>query len=1225
MGSIRRTGTVSMLALFTATVGTAVSIAQPVEIASFQMAEQPVNIALQQLSKKFDVQIASFSEDVSGKTAGQLSGSYTLPEALSVVLRGSGLRYARVDDRTIAVGSLGRLEERYSAAGYKTIGYNTAANYKESLSTYSDDSNASLEEDFAFEEVVVTGSRIKRDANLAGAAPVATISNEDFRMSGEVNIAEVLNDDPALLTSVTAENSFLSSFVSGYGVSTAVGQSVLQLRGLGVERTLVLVNGRRHVSGVLGTQSVDIGSIPSALIERVETLTGGASSVYGADAVTGVVNFVLKDDFEGIAADAQVGISEEGDSERFKVSVLYGQNFDDDRGNFTIGVDYSGSGGMQRGDRDFTRDGGIANPTFANPDLRFQRGEITAASTPNFAQFYDTAQTGRFQYGFSIPSVDSFIAAYSAEFGAAPALTEAELALIDRAASAPPRVVATQSVFSVTSNGGTIAPRNFSSPDLDLNNNGVSDCLDSFVGYNSTFTYPYTFGAAGGCFVNTANGVKTLEDGLIVGNFQNIGGDGYLPSTNHATIIPEDEKFSINFSGNYKLTEDVRLFAEAKYVNQKTEYQPGTTFFTDLLTIAPDNPFIPTELQALATSAGGLFMTIDPYFRQAIDNNERETFRIVGGIDGEFSNGWSFELSANYGKFQQTTTDNDSAMMDRFFAAIDVVDDGNGNAICRSDIDPTAPPTTRFGIPDGDPGFFTFNPGDGSCKPLNLFGIASGDINQEALDFFLTSAEARFKQEQFVLSGFVGGDTADWLELPGGPVRFVFGGEYRRESSSSDFDPLALGIAPVTTDFINAGESVGGNPNYAQESLLNGGTYTSGARVLNAAGDYDVYELFGEVELPILSGVTMAEELRINASVRYSDYSTIGPTFVWSVGGVWAPVEDLTIRGSVSRSVRAPNITELFSPAQAGFFFPQDPCDQDQIDGLKAAGDARGAVREANCRADGLPEGYLNPLSSRFAGEISGNEGLQEEKADTFTIGAILRPRMIEGLSLTVDYWNIEINDAIALVSDQDIVNRCYDSSDFPHNAYCDNFTRNRDTGSAQYGGFTFLRQTYINFAKLEAAGVDMSAAYAFSIDKNNFNVRLSGTWFDKVNNFFDPNDFTLVDPELGEIQRPEWAGNLSVQWHRGPLSVGWRTNYQSEQAYSRIEIETATQLYGEGNGIGDETFIHDLNFSYDFSETVSFYGGINNVTNEKPYITESAIPVSARGRSYFMGVSANF
>ena len=170
--------------------------------------------------------------------------------------------------------------------------------------------HAQTDSDEVLEDIIVTGSRISRDSNLSGSAPVQSVSGEDIQLSGEIDIADVINDIPSLLTTSTAEASVNSVFeTTANNDGSGVGQQVLQFRGLGVERTLVLVNGRRHVAGVEGSQSVDIGSIPPALIERVEVLTGGASAIYGADAVTGVVNFVLKEDFEGLDVDVQTGLS----------------------------------------------------------------------------------------------------------------------------------------------------------------------------------------------------------------------------------------------------------------------------------------------------------------------------------------------------------------------------------------------------------------------------------------------------------------------------------------------------------------------------------------------------------------------------------------------------------------------------------------------------------------------------------------------------------------------------------------------------------------------------------------------------------------------------------------------------------------------------------------------------------------------------------------------------
>ncbi|UTW55750.1 TonB-dependent receptor domain-containing protein [Kordiimonas sp. SCSIO 12610] len=1068
--------------------------------------------------------------------------------------------------------------------------------------------DSSANDDEEFEEVVVTGSRIKRDSNLTSPAPVTTLDSEQFRLSGEIDITDVLNDQPALLTSSSSEGSIDGIFAAG------TGQAVLQLRGLGNERTLVLVDGRRHVSGVAGTQAVDINTIPPALIERVETLTGGASSIYGADAVTGVINFILKDDFEGVTADVQGSISDEGDGETLRANILYGKNFDDDRGNFTVAFDYSRRDNILFGDREFTRNGQQSDD-FPNPALRFQLGDIDPTNTPNFAQFFSPAN-GRFSRGFNIPTAANFIQDFTDTFGTAPNLTAAEQALIDRAANAPARVILPQPTFSITSSGGTIIPADFSVSGLDVDGNGVEDCLDSFVGFNGLFDFSNAFGLAGGCHVANPDGsISPVTDGLIVGNFNAFGGSGVLDGNDAGFLTPDDERFSVNVTANYELNDNITAFIEAKFVRQEVESGGPNNTFYDLLTIRPDNPFIPDALQPVADRAGGLFVTRDPSdLGPNIDTFISETYRIVGGIEGEFDNGWNYELSANYGRFDREVIDRNRVIVDRFFAAIDATTDASGNAICRSDIDPTAPATTIFGIPAFNPGFFTFNPGDGSCRPANIFG--SGNISQDAIDFITTTVRNDFQLEQFVLNGYVSGTTEEFLELPGGPIAFVLGAEYRDERSQSVFDPLVRGIAPVTTPDINAGQAVS-ELGLDQNAL----TFDSGALVQNSGGGFDVFELFGELSLPILEGEFLAEELRLDLAARYSEYSTIGSTFTWNAGVNYSPHKDIGIRASYSRSVRAPNIDELFSPAQAAFFRPNDPCDQGQIDALLATGDPRGNNRVANCAAAGLPAGFQDPLSARFVGETVGNPDLQEETADTFTVGVVLQPSFLDGLTISVDYWNIEISDAIQAPSAQDIVDACFDSSQFP-NQFCDLFTRNTDTTSPQFGGFTFLRQQQVNFAALEAAGVDFQAKYDFDIDEHAFSIGFNGTYFDKLDNFFDPTDLTAVDPELGELQRPEWAGNGFLNWSYDRITVGWQTQYMDSQALRGVEIETATELFGEGNAITNEVFIHDINASYQLTDNVRVYGGVNNLTNKSPFITENAFPVSPRGRVFFLGVN---
>ena len=245
---------------------------------------------------------------------------------------------------------------------------------------------ALAQEEDELEEITVTGSRIARDPNLGAPVSVQSVSGEDIRLSGKLDVTEIVREIPALITSDTGDSSADpsgSAFdTDNSSVFSAAGESVLALRGMGVERTLVLVDGRRHVGGSPGTSAVDINTIPQPLIERVEVLTGGASAIYGADAVTGVVNFIMKDDYDGFEINAQGGVSGEGGGEDYRLSGVWGKNFMNDRANFTVAVDYRKREPLRQRDRDWANDNARGSDD-NNPALRFQQGEING-NTPNF-------------------------------------------------------------------------------------------------------------------------------------------------------------------------------------------------------------------------------------------------------------------------------------------------------------------------------------------------------------------------------------------------------------------------------------------------------------------------------------------------------------------------------------------------------------------------------------------------------------------------------------------------------------------------------------------------------------------------------------------------------------------------------------------------------------------------------------------------------------------------
>ena len=1058
--------------------------------------------------------------------------------------------------------------------------------------------------------ITVTGSRLRRDSNLDLASPVETISAEALR--GAPDVTDVLRTLPALTASVTSAQSVAPGELGSGG---AVGAATLNLRGMGAERTLVLVNGRRHVAGVAETSVVDINSIPRSLIQKVEVLTGGASAVYGADAVTGVVNFILDRTFDGLEIGVTGATSDRWDGQTMDGYVKWGKNFKDGRGNITVVGEYNRDFGLRFGDRAQFRDGNIAS-NGPNPALRFQQGDL-GANTPNFSNFF-SLDNGFYPTGFVIPTPGS--ARFNTIFPAGTTPTGAEQALIDRALNSPTRLIAPQYQFHITSAGGVVIPGNFLDPLADIDGNGRSDCTESFTGFNGLFDYAGAFGLVGGCWIVNENGVKPItDDGLIASNFNSFGGEAVI-FDNNGFLIPQTERFGFNLLTDYDLGGGIKAVFEGKYYRQETTFGTNQNSFYDLLTISPDNPFIPDVLRPISDASGGLFVTRDPTdLGPNIDANISETFRFVGGLEGQVTDTIRFEASANWGRYNLKAVNANNVLLDRFFAAIDVVSDPAGNPVCRSELDPTTrSPSTIFGIPSGDFGYLTFVPGQGQCQPANILG-GLPSISPEAVNFITTTTINKFRTELFELHGLIAGDTSGFLTLPYDTIQFAVGAEYRKETARSTFDPLVRGILPVTTVDGTAGQFVGDAPGFdgngfSQTSL---GTPPDGF-FQNSGGSYDVIDLFGEIGTTLVRDVPMIDELRLELAGRMSHYSTAGTVWTYAVNGYWAPVRDIRFRGTVSRAVRAPNISELFAPPQAAFFRPFDPCDQTEIDRLVTAGDANVQNRISNCRADGIPEGFSDPLSARFAGTQAGNPNLRAETADTFTVGTVVQPSFIPGLALTVDYYKIAIDDAISTPPAQDIVNNCYDSTTFP-NDFCASFTRNRDASSAQFLGFTSLTVQTINFVQIETAGVDASITYNTMIGNHRLGFAGTGSWVDRLDFFFDPTDTTRVDPELRELGRPRLSGRGTVSYGYGGFNLGYTLNYFEAMALRGVEIERLETQFGPA-GLSKDTFIHSLNASYTFDQGLEIFGGINNLTNTRPFITERAFPTSPVGRSFFVG-----
>jgi outer membrane receptor protein involved in Fe transport len=1023
------------------------------------------------------------------------------------------------------------------------------------------------------ELIVVTGSRIQRP-DLEAAAPVTALNNDILTAAGSTSAGDIVQYVPALFGSTSSDLSATRG--------TLVGGSQLNLRALGSVRTLVLVNGRRHVAASSGTAIVDVDTIPSVLIERTEVLTGGASAVYGSDAVSGVVNYVLRRNLSGFEIDAQSGISERGDAARYFASGAWGIDLGG-RGNITIAAQYRNERAISYGDRGYLR-GNQRLDDDANPALRFQQGDLTPDLIAAGAEIGQTI----------------LLSSGSPRYAITPA------SLLDRARNAPPRAFLPQRTFSISSANGLIGfdPSGGFFADLlptDFDGNGVDDCSQT-----------YNFRSTGfGCWVvDGANGrVRPFRDGLIAGFANQFGGDGIPVFLDNEDILPQIEQVNVNLVAHYEVSSAFRPFVEAKFVRTNAAVTNNVNSFNDTIPIALDNPFIPAELLAAAqtylaanpgdaATAQFIISRDNTDFGANRDLIERDTYRIVVGAEGDIASNWRYEVSFNYGRTDETFTTLNRRLEDRFYAAVDAVRDPvTGRIVCRSSINPNRiPGTSPFPAYDADPdgdGIFepvTFATGDGTCRPLNLFGL--GSPSAEAVAFVNPSSTSRSSLEQVVVQGFIAGTTEGFFTLPGGAPGIVIGGEYRREDSSFVPDPLD------------------------EQGLF----YESGTQ--GESGNYSLWEVFGELDVPIVRDVPFFHELTVRGAARYSRYNlpNLSGVFTWGVDGAWAPIRDIRFRGSYSRAVRAPNITELFGPVTPATFRPIDVCDAGQINlGPNPA------VRLANCRADGIPAGFTDPLTARITGETGGNPNLEEERSTSWTAGVVLEPTFLPGFSVTVDYWNYEITNAIQAVAADDIVAGCYDSPDFPNNGFCQLFTRNRTPGSPTFLGFNSFRSGSVNFARFVADGVDFQANYRFNITDNvRVDARIGGTWNNSQVRFTSPTDPNSDDEFVGEAQVPEWAFSTGLALTVGGIRAEWQSFWQSAQFFQGIEVEDGNTGFAQPNRT-EPFWSHNLSFLWEVTEAFSARFGVQNLTDERPFAAEAAYPVSARGRSYFLGVTANF
>lgn len=939
--------------------------------------------------------------------------------------------------------------------------------------------------DESMEEVVITGSRIRQDAQ-SFANPVTTLSAARLEQSGKTDLADFLTQSPALIGSITGDLTAGSN--PGFG---EVGLNLLDLRHLGVDRTLVLVDGRRHVSGLAGSAAVDVDAIPTDLVEAVDVLTGGASAIYGADGVSGVVNFRLKKNFEGLAFRGQASRSSRGDGDNRFFALTGGLNFAEGRGNVAVAYEYS------KDDRVFDQ----------------QRARLRPLNN------YDLAQNQED---------------------------------LDDDPDLPDNVPYNDIRYADSSPTGAV--------DVDF------DFASDFEGNGNVYDRGFLLENSGGY---TQGGSSTDTNGY------------------QGDLFPEAERHLVNLLGHFDLSDSITLSAEAKYVRSQafSVAQPSYDFY---LFMTPDNPFMPDVIRdAVQPGSGeawfeepgapdGVIVTRDNFdLGTNGEDTTRETLRGVLALNGTVSDHLRWEASYVHGETRSEIIEQNNRNEDRWLAAIDVVEDAMGRPVCRSSLDPDADPALA------------------GCVPYNIFGVR----DQAAADWVNMDSVSDTKVTQQVVSGSVSGDFGDTLKLPGGSIGYALGAEYRRETSDS---------VP------------------AQE-IQDGLTWVG--PIAPSEGRFDVKEIFAEINVPLLTNERFAHKLSFGGAFRASDYSTVGKTNSWKIDAVYAPVQSLTFRGTIAQAVRAPNISELFSPETTTFNFIVDPCDINETNngtGTRAANCAELLESLGVDPATFLPSN--TPQATLFTeGIFGGNRQLREETASTWTAGIVLRPEFVPGFTAALDWYDIEIEDAINVPGAEEVAELCVDAPSLD-NPFCSGIDRDPDTGYIV--GFTVRPD---NVASFRTAGLDMTFTYDRSTDVGDFSVQLVGGYLDRVEFISVPG--AEVDNDLGEAQigtsgqfYPKFSSTLDMSWTRGPLKLAYGLNWASKTDRFTRETLRGDPDYADPRYFKvKEKWDHDVHAAFDVNDQVNVYGGINNLFDEQPAFGYYSYPVSAMGRYFYVGARMTF
>ncbi len=894
--------------------------------------------------------------------------------------------------------------------------------------------------------IVVTGSLIT-NPNLERSTPVNVTTSEEVELR-QTNVAEqLLREVPGVVPSTGA------AVNNGNG-----GASFVNLRGLGSNRNLVLLDGRRITpSNQIGR--VDLNNIPLALIERTEVLTGGASTTYGADAVSGVVNFITKRDFTGLELNASEQITERGDGNIFRVDATIGASFDDNRGNAVFSVGYQEADPVYQGARAFSRF-----------NINFASGNVAGSGT--------TVPTR-----FTVPGL------------------------------------AAQSVNPTT--GALVTGTTF--PNFNFN---------PFNIFQTPFERFNMFGQAN---YEITDGVEVYTRGLFSKNTVSTiiapsGAFGINANINVSNpLLPTPAALSFCQS-NIDLDPRAPLVDDAGNVIDLRVLRPTLAQCTTARTSNdPGNPL--TFNPATGTFSSGTYLQFPTQVSRRttelgprISDFRTQIFDYQIGLRGNITDTIAFDVFGSYGESENQQVIKNYSLNSRFTQGLLAVRDAAGNNVC-------------------------LNPANG-CVPIDAFG-PEGSITPAQAAFLSAESSTLNRTSLAQARATISGDFGAALPWAEDAISFAVGGEYRQYQATQQGDTLSgsgdLGGSGGPTPFIDGG--------------------------------FDVYEAFGELIAPIVQDRPFFHSLTFEGGIRYSKYTIDAPgtpkfnTTTWKAGGSWEPVPSLKIRGNYARSVRAPNIGELFAPVTTALTtLANDPCASIDDEGNVIRGAPTGTLR-AICLAQGSPIGQLGFIPQPTAGQGNatggGNINLKPEKANSYTIGAVFQPEFLPGFSISVDYYNVKVKGAISAPTPGDGIAACFGAPDAAGNfnpaagaetsEACTVIRRNATTGGLA-GDPTVVPGLFLtlsNLGQITTDGVDVTMNYNTDLGFAKLAMSFAGNWTNSQK--FKATPFSLnrecvgyfsancaggagTAADIGSIQ-PEfsWTQRTTLTVDNIDLSLLWR------------------------------------------------------------------------------------